>query len=245
MYQSFPRYLWVTAALVLGQGALTAQAPTSRVRVWSVSIAESFGFGSASRGVTTAMQSGGFDDRSPNFFGAAGRDSPYTLSDGPPTILVMIRRRMGRITHIRAVMGRTRLGETTGWKAGPGFGDHISLRQSVNSYAIMAEVNTEADGGVWAAVGPALHHVALEHTEFPGGPAVTATRLGAILATGVVLPARRRFFFELQGQYRLVGTVEMGPIDVARSTGGLAGTLPRTGVNFGHAMFSLGLGVRF
>jgi hypothetical protein len=236
--------LWIAVWIVLGSGVLGAQAPQAARRVWSVSISESFGFGQSSQGVTTAMQAGGFDDRSPDWFGA-GRDSPYTLSEKPPTVLLMIRRRMGRIVHLRAMIGRTRLDETAGWKAGPGFGDHVSLKQSVSSLAIMAGVNTEADGGVWAAVGPALHRVALDHEEFPGGPAVTATRFGAVVAMGFVLPTGKRLFFELQGQYRLVGTVNMGPIDVLGTNGGIAGTLPRTAVSFSHAILSLGLGARF
>ncbi len=159
--------------------------------------------------------------------------------------MLSIRRSIGKMAHIRAVMGSLGLGQTYGYKAGPLFGNYLFLRQSVSSYAIMAGINPGADGGVWAAAGPALHRVALEHEESQGGPTVTATRLGAVVAMGLVLPARNRIFVDFQGQYRLVGTVGMGPIDVPGTSGGIVGTVPRTEVNFNHAMLSLGLGVRF
>ena len=240
------RYTWVTVAglLVIGQGALSAQVPQPPVGLWSVSVAAGGGSGRSSQGVEAAMRAGGFDDRSPASFFGPGRNHPFSRGGGLVGLLT-VRRRFGKMAHVRAVMGGITLGQTHGYKAGQGFGGgYVFLKQSVSTYAIMAGINAQHDAGPWVAAGPALHGVALEHMESAGGPAVTANRLGAVVALGVVFPPRKQFFVELQGQYRLVGTVDLGPIDVARTGGGTAGTLPRTGVNFNHWVLLLGVGAR-
>lgn len=240
------RHTLVTIAglLVIGQDALGAQVPQPAVRLWSVSVAAGGGWGESSQGVEAAMRAAGFDDASCSGFFSCGRLIAHPFSRGAePTWLLTVRRRFGKVAHLRTAMGRITLGETHGYKA-DGFGDFIFLRQRASTYAIMAGINAQDGGGLWVAAGPAFHRVALEHIELPRGPAVTANRLGAVVALGLVLPPRKRFFVELQGQYRLVGTVDLGPIDVASIGEGIGGTLPRTGVNFNHGVLLLGLGVR-
>lgn len=192
------------------------------------------------------MRAGGFDDPqcySPFIFQfSCERLIAHPHSRGGELVgLLTVHRRFGKMAHVRAVLGGITLGQTDGYKAG---GGEVFLKQSVSTYAIMAGINAEAGADAWVAAGPALHRVALEHTESAGGPAVTANRLGAVVALGVVFPPRTRFLVELQGQYRLVGTVDLGPIDVASFGGGTAGTLPRTGVNFNYWVLLLGVGAR-
>lgn len=191
------------------------------------------------------MRAGGFDDRTPDFI-FLGRDHPYSTGGDGGSHLT-IRRRFGEMAHVRAVVSHVDLGETHGFTFGQTSGNWgwIDLKQSVSTYAIMAGINREADGGFWVAGGPALYRVALERTGAFGGPDITANRLGAVVGLGCVLPARKRFFAELQGQYRLVGSADAGPIDVAGIVrDSIAGTLPRTKVNFSHGALLIGLGVR-
>jgi hypothetical protein len=223
-------------------GAQVSQPP---VRLWSVSIATGGARGRSTQDVEAAMRAGGFDDRTPDFFGP-GRDHPYSTGDGGGPLLT-IRRRFGKMAHVRAMVSHVDLDETRGFTFGQTLGNWgwIDLRQSVSTYAIMAGINREADGGFWVAGGPALYRVALERTGAFGGPDITANRLGAVAGLGFVLSVRKRFFAELQGQYRLVGSADVGPIDVAGIVGdSIAGTLPRTKVNFSHSVLLIGLGVR-
>jgi hypothetical protein len=140
------------------------------------------------------------------------------------------------------MVARTVLGETDGYKSAGGY---LDFRQSVISGAILAGVSRKDERGFYVEGGPSLFRVALEHTEEPGGPTVTAIRLGAIAALGFVVPLDRRYFFDLQGQWCVTAPVTMGPVDVPGSYGSSRGTLPRTGVNFTHGVLTLGIARRF
>lgn len=232
------RHTWVAVAglLVIGQDVLRAQTPRPPARLWSVSVAVGTGSGRSFQDVEAAMRAGGFDDRKPPCMGpfCFSDETAYPISlskQGNPTLLLTVRRRFGRTAHIRALMGSVTLGETLGYDADANAS--VILKQSVTTYAIMGGIET--DDGPWIAAGPAVYRVALERISL---------RLGAVLAAGLVLPARKRFFVEFQGQFRLVGTVDLGPINVDGIGGGSAGTLPRTGVNFNHSVVLLGVGFR-
>jgi hypothetical protein len=221
-------------------GAQVSQPP---VRLWSVSIAAGSAIGRSSHDLEAAMRAAGFDDRTPDFL-FPGEDHPYSTGVGGEATLTICRR-FGKMAHVRAVMGRCNLGETRGFtsESGDWAGGNINLEQSVSTFTIMAGVNREADGGFWVAGGPALYRVALEDG-LSGVTHLTANRLGAVVGLGFVLPVRKRFTVELQSQYRLVGSVDVGPIDVGYAGHPPAGTLPRTKVHFDHGVLLLGLGVR-
>jgi hypothetical protein len=217
-------------------GTQVSQPP---VRLWSVSIAAGSAGGRSTHDLEAAMRAGGFDDRTPDFI-FTGRDHPYSEGAGGGATLTICRR-FGKMAHVRAVVGRSSLGETHGFTLDGSWG-WIDLKQSVSTYAIMAGIN-EADGGFWVAGGPGLYRVTLAD-DLSGRPDITADRLGAVVGLGFLLPVRKRFLVELQSQYRLVGSAVVGPIDVGFVGHPPAGTLPRTRVNFDHGVLLLGLGVR-
>jgi len=234
----------VAAFLVIGHDALGQQEPGSPVRVWSVSVAAGAGIGLSTRGVEAAMKAGGFDDlEGCMFWCTSPKSTPYS-DHGGRSMQLTVRRRLGGTTHVRAMVARTVLGETHGYKeTAPG--GFLFLKQSVITCAVLAGVGGRDDRGLYIASGPSVFRVALEHTEMPGGPTVAAIRLGAIAALGFVVPLDRRYFLDLQGRCCITGPVKMGPVDVPGSYGSSRGTLPRTGVNFTHGVLALGIARRF
>lgn len=235
---------WVTLAalLVIAQEALTAQIPTPPVRRWSVSTSYEIGGGKSNEGVEASMRAGGFADRESCWFFCTGTiANPHSNSGGAPGGLLTVRWQFNKLVHFRAIVGRHMLAETFGFKAGGDFGGtNLDVIQSVATVAILAGIHGRAIGGPWVAVGPALFRVASEIVSRPTSPLSVANRFGAVVAIGLTLPARKRFFVDLQGQYRFVGTTDLGPMDVPNG-----GTLPRTPVNFNHLAWGVGLGVRF
>jgi hypothetical protein len=239
---------WVATALLslLAPSVVVAQAKAPSPRLWSMSLV----LGAAvahqvTAGVEGAMVAGGYDDTRSCFLFCEGEITyPYTRFDGP-SLAVTVRRRLKPILDARAMFGFTPLGETFGYNSAPTSFSSITLRQRVNTYALMLGLRPDSGSGFWIALGPALHGVAMDRTDAVGGPSITSSRLGAVAAIGVEIPTRKGFFVEIQGQYRLVGTVTTPPIDGKWFDGTIEGTLPSTDVNFNHGMLAIGVGARF
>ena len=242
------RCTWATfaALIVIAHKALNAQTPAPPVRRWSLSTSYEIGGGKSNEAVEASMRAGGFADREGCAFFCSGTVANPHSRAGSPGGLLTVRWQFNKMVHFRAVLGRHTLAETFGFSAAGGFGGtNLAVNQSVTTVAILAGIHGRTTGGPWAAMGPAFFHVASEIVSGPNHPRATANRLGAVVVFGVTLPSSKRFFVDLQGQYRFAGTTSLGPMDVPSFQSGNAGTLPRTPVNFNHLAWGFGLGVRF
>jgi hypothetical protein len=234
------RLLAACALALLGAHSLAAQT-TKPVRRWAVSISRSMSFGQSTSGVEQAVRAGEFDDQS-CFFSCV--DHPFSLGSGGNGLLT-VRHALRPRLQIVGVYGTSHLGETFGYKADTGafaFGDNLWVVQSVRVAGVLAGVST-AGGASWLAAGPAFFEPHFDEGTFPPVQLQENRRLGAAIAAGI--STRRRFFIEAQGQYRLVGNVDFSALDIRDMSGNVVGSLPRTSVNFNHAILSAGVGVRW
>jgi hypothetical protein len=236
--------VFVASLLLIGHQAFGADETSPAVRMWSVSLGVGGGIGLASRGVGNLMRAAGFDDLEDCMFWCTGKPRPTPRTDqGGRSGQIVVRRRLGPTTQLRAMVSYTTLGETTGYRIGSldTLGGYLILRQSVSACALQVGVGRRDDLGLYLVGGPSVFRVMLKEPDLPGGPTMTATSVGAIAALGFMFPLglHPRLFLDAQAQCCLVAPVNMGPTSTP-----LVGELPRTRVNFTHGVASIGLGVR-
>jgi hypothetical protein len=230
------------ALLTLTATALVAQGAPRPLRKWAVSLSRSAGFGQSGGAVEQAMRDGGFDDG--NCFFSSCSAHPFSVG-GRGNGVLTVRHAPRPRTQLVAIYGWTNLDETFGFKESDsefGFGHFVFLEQAVRVAAVLAGVSTRS-GATWLAAGPAFFQPRFRRAALPGALDETSIRVGGTVAAGI--SNRHRFFVEAQTQYRWVGSVAMGPMDIAGSDGESIGTLPRTRVNFNHYTAHLGAGARW
>jgi len=188
------------------------------------------------------MREGGFDD--PSCFGSC-IPHPFSAKDGAGYVIA-VRRLFRPHIQLSVIHGEVGLGETLGYMENvnsSGLGAYVFLHQAVQTTGVLASL-TSTSGAAWIGAGPALHVTRFSRTDASRAPGESDLHVGAVAAAGAGWPTRRRFFLEIQGQYRLVGSGILGPMEV-RSGEEPAGTIPRTRVNLNHALVLLGVGMRW
>jgi hypothetical protein len=235
------------AAVVILLGVPThafgGDAPDSGGPAWTVSVAPCAGSGFSTRGIEKMMREAGYDDTEPCWFGC---DQPISTPHSDQTGrggMVIVRRRLGATTHLRLMVDRTTLGETTGYRSGIAdsvLGGVLVLQQAVTTFSIVADVGQRGDRGFYGGVGPSVFRVSMKNPDWNEAPSVSATKVGATVVLGYVFtPPERRFYLGLEAQCRLAGTVRFGPLDNLYT-----GRLPAADVNLIHGVLALGLGFR-
>lgn len=247
MYPTLRRVVVAALAMTLVSANSAAQTREEKPgRRWSVSWTAGAPFGGRSAAdIEKAMVAAGLDDASPGcLFGPCyGTPHPFSSTDGLGTTLTLgylLRPRL----ELRALWGRANLGETDGYRDGPGFGTYMFLRQRITTVAVLPAL--KVSGGVRVGAGPSLNFLSVrDDAGTGGGVGSTAIRPGLLAEASLTVPVRSRFFFEVSAQYRYVLPAEIGPIDKPAAMFSEGARLPRTRVSFSHGVVGLGLGVRF
>lgn len=233
----------VATLLAFGHGAPRAQSTAPPLRSWSMSLAIGGASGLSRWGVERLMKASGFDDQEGCMFWCDGspRNTPHSDLGGR-NLQVAVRRRLGPSTHVRALLSRSMLSVTTGYRNGaPDVqGGYLILEQSVVSAGLLLGTEVKEERGFYVAGGPSVFRVKLEDPEFHDTARFAATTLGVIGTAGfVAAPSGEWYFVELQGQIFLMPTVVMKPTSTQ-----YVGPLPRAHVNFSHGTVTLGVGLR-
>ena len=91
-----------------------------------------------------------------------------------------------------------------------------------------------------AGIGPAIYLTNSETVEREN----KTTKLGAVAQVGLQMPHPYwPVFIEFKIQYRMVGSVEIGPFEF--EAGNQVLTFPKTKVGFNHTFIAVGIGFKF
>ena len=214
----------------------------SKIKNWSVATYLGWTIGGPCKQIEESMVIYGFDDRKEGgWFSDSHTYHPYT-EHHKPSWMISVKYYMNSSFSVGIIGGKTHLGSTYGYNctnANVGGGDinieyalyYLSPILSFNSYDI-----------VRIGIGPSIYFTkAWESSDHPEGIDVEYkhTKIGFLVDFGLRIPKKSLFFFELNGQYRYVGKVEIGPFTVYEDT------FPKTKVNYNHWLIGIGFGVRF
>jgi hypothetical protein len=234
----------VIATLMCLSLAMPADAQTERR--WSVAWTLGASGPGPAADLEAAMRASGFDEQGGGcVFGICfpPTENPFSNtgfgSIGFPFALQIDHRLPNRRWGLSVLAGRTPMGVTMGLHA-PYTDLHIDY--AVDSLGFMPTLEWK---GLAVGVGPALH---IARTR-DANPQVLHgwehdARLGALVQGRMMHPARSRLFFDLNGQYRYVGSVDVGPItpEALLEPGA---TFPASKASFDHWHVAFGAGVRF
>jgi hypothetical protein len=119
----------------------------------------------------------------------------------------------------------------------------LFIDYAVDSFGLMTTLERR---GFAVGAGPALYVARARDADPQFGPGAWEhhARLGALGEGRMMLPARSRLFFDASGQYRYVGTVDVGPI-TPRAILEPRATFPESSASFNHWLVAFGGGVRF
>lgn len=186
------------------------------------------------------MQSSGFGDTSPGFWGP-GVAHPFSNTGfgavGFPVVIELNYRLRG-MWAASLLLGRTPIGMTLGYRKPASY---VTIDYAVTNIALMASVTD--DGVLHAALGPSLHVAQARQGGVGVGSWEAHSKLGFIGQVRLTIPRKSRFYLDVEVQYRQVGAVELGPYSVFAQSGDAV--LPAMDVPFDHWLIGIGPGVRF
>lgn len=174
-------------------------------------------------------------------------DTGLSRSRGFPFALQIDRRLSNHRWGLSVLVGRTMLGETDGQHAPlttMTTTTYLTIDYGVDNVGFMATLERR---GFAVGAGPALYIARVRDGDrLRGAPQAWEhhPKLGALAQGRMMLPARSRLFLDASGQYRYVGTVDVGPIR-PRTDFDPGATFPRSRASFSHWLVALGGGVRF
>lgn len=221
-----------------GQGAAAQEA---LLRTWTVQVAIGNARGTSARGVESAMRAGGFDQGYVCIFLCTGTIAHPLSVDADFGTTLTVSRRLRWPVQVSAIVGRSPMGETSGYDGSSPGSAFVHLRQSVDFLGITAGANA----GKWkyleasASAGPALYRAYISPINGTPVSEQSRFRIGAMLGARVAFPGRTRLFVSVDAQARFVGTAGFNAftIDATRS-------IPPTRVNFNHTVLLSAFGVR-
>jgi hypothetical protein len=237
---SFQPLLWCSLLALSTVGTARAQSADqpSDPQLKRFSISGYFGgtSGGPAAGIEAEMRTAGFDKTTQCWIFCEGAIH-HPKSYGPGTSsMVALKYRLRPRLAVQLLYGGVSTGETIG-AAGGTFGGLLILNHGVNTLAVVASLQ---EGPLVLGLGPALYMLRASDTH---GEAGEATKLGLVFDAGLQFPPNSRFFFDLRAQYRWVGSARVGPYTA--SSFGDSAVLPEFSLNFSHAWFGVGFGVRF
>jgi hypothetical protein len=212
-----------------------------KIKKWSITTHFGWSVGGPCIQMEDEMIHYGFDDhRSGGWFGGSGTDHPYSEHQ-KPSWMISVKYYIKSPFSVGISGGMSNLGTTQGYKI-ESWGHsldidflvyHISPIFSYNVYDI-----------VKIGIGPSIYFTkAWESSNHVEGVDVEykRTKVGFLVDFGIRIPKKTPFFFELNGQYRYVGKVDMGPFN----ENPYRDPLPKTVIKYNHGLISAGFGVRF
>jgi len=226
-----------------------AETPTSATddetfRRFSVGMAADRALAGSPDAIHDLFMEHGFDDTETFgcFIFCIGPQERPRVDGAARELMVSARYRLDRRWSAAAfVTASTETAMTEGFRR-PGYG--LDLSHGLSTWALAAGYRILP--GVDLSVGPALYRVTLRRV-FERVESWTSTELGLLVDGGVELPADRRFYVRLFGQYRWVPAtrfgplrVDSGPFDDAPSI-----TFEAFDLDSSQLVFGLGVGVRF
>ncbi len=130
------------------------------------------------------------------------------------------------------------LGKTCGYNSG----NHLDI--DFSAYSIAPVFSYNVYDIIRIGIGPSVYFTkAWESTYHYEGIDVEYkhTKIGFIVDFGLRIPEKTLFYFELNGQFRYAGKVEIGPFN----EDSYPNALPKMEVTYNHGFISVGFGVRF
>jgi len=230
-------------AYVLLASPLLAQ--DSAPRVPRVTISGWFGFmlGGPSSGIEAMVEAGGFGDvlRGGCTLDVCGleQDFPTTATDPGQGSNLRIGYTQWRRFEVAFSMGTATPAQTDGYSefAVPDFGRYSTVESQLRMLAVTASLRA---GPASIGIGPAHYRLdSWAGDEDNRFDASRVTKVGALLDAGGQFPIFKRVILQLRAQYRLVGSTDVGPHQLASRT------LPATPVDFSHGFLGFGLGLAF
>jgi hypothetical protein len=231
--------------------AHAGDATSGTARNWLISAYGGVNFGGPSQNIEDAMSESGFDARSPGGFGSFGSDHPFTRDDGG-TWMLAATRFVKRPFSVGVLYGRMSFGETSGYHSQvEGLvieygGDVVALVVFANDRSFLRSFLQEELFELSIGLGPAVYRtraknissrVDLEENK--------ATKIGLLVDLELKFPANSRVFAAANLQYRLVGTMEVGPYTAtALFDPGVTAVLPETETSFDHFFAGFSVGIR-
>jgi hypothetical protein len=235
----------VVATLMCLLLAMPAVAQTERR--WSVAVTTGSSGPGPAADFEAAMRASGFDEPGGGcVFGLCFPVLEHPASNtgfasiGFPFALQVDRRLPNRRWGLSLLVGRTPIGQTVGLHAPR---TSLYIDYAVDSLGFMTTLERR---GFAVGAGPALHITRARDADPQVGPHGWEHhgKLGALVQGRMMLPARSRLFFDVSGQYRYVGSVDVGPI-TPRTEFEPGATFPASSVSFNHWHVALGGGIRF
>ncbi|HLF33719.1 MAG TPA: hypothetical protein VI583_05760 [Cyclobacteriaceae bacterium] len=216
-------------------------------RFWSFSL--SIG-GTASGGpakdLEKAMIAAGFDDGAPCVLFCTKKYISYPFSEtglgviGLPWSL-RLSRKLGPYFKTVLIMSNNPMGRTVGHKSSGLLGSFLDTKYSTFTFAPAIALNLE--DAFQLGVGPAIYATKSwsEKSTFGSNPKL-GSKIGFIILTDITIPARSRFFFNMNFEYRHVGEAEIEKYETTPGSNGIG--VPVTTADFSHGFLSVGIGVR-
>lgn len=146
--------------------------------------------------------------------------------------------RLNQLLGVGLMYSQIDLGETVAWQAlGQFSGLGSPIKSSAKMTAFLFSVNQSFFN---AGIGPAIYLTNSETVEREN----KTTKLGAVAQVGLQMPHPYwPVFIEFKIQYRMVGSVEIGPFEF--EAGNQVLTFPKTKVGFNHTFIAVGIGFKF
>ena len=237
-----------TMLMIPAVTSILAQVPDkiqqSANRLWTFSL--SIG-GTASGGpsddLEKAMIASGYNDPAPCYFFCNGPTIHYPFSEiglgaiGLPWSLGLTRK-IGPYFKTGIIMSNNPMGKTVGNKS-----TGVFLNTKYSAFTFAPVIGLTLEDIFQLGVGPAIHGT--KSWSDKNGVRSTPrsnSKIGFIIFTNITFPAKSRFFFNIDFEYRHIGEVDIDPYNTG--LGGSGNGIPVTTANFTHGFFSLGIGFR-
>ena len=235
----------IALSLLIGSFIITsssAQEPqailTPKLKKWSIGVHMGWVPGGPSKRIEEHMSNNGFDDHSSGGWFGSGRQYPYS-EKFMPSLMLSVKYYLKPKLAIGIVGGISNLGSTHGYFASSGY---VQVENKLSYFAPVISYNYYDI--VRIGVGPAVYFTKTwESSGHPEGIELDYrhTKLGFVIDFGLRIPKKTRCFFELNLQYRYVGSLDIGPFNVNSYNP----ELPPASISFNHVMISQGFGIRF
>jgi hypothetical protein len=231
--------------------ARAGDAASGTERKWLISAYGGVNIGGPSQDMEDAMSASGFDARSPGGFGSFGSDHPFTRDDGGSWMLAATRF-VKRPFSVGVLYGHMFFGETSGYHSqAEGLvieysSDVVALVVFANDKSILRSFLQEELFELSIGLGPAAYRARVKNISSRSGLEENeATKIGLLIDLGLKFPANSRIFAAVNLQYRLVGTMGVGPFTAtALFDPGVTAVLPETEIGFDHFFAGFGVGIR-
>ena len=216
---------------------------THKIKNWSIATYVGWSVGGPCKQTEEAMIINGFDDNRSGggWFGGYSIDHPYTERNPKPSLMISIKYYLKTPFTIGIAGGFTELGSTHGYKKEDS-GGKIDIDFSVYNISLIFSYNVYDI--VRIGIGPSVFFTkAWESSYHYEGIDVEYkhTKVGFLVDFGFRIPRKSLFFFELNGQYRYVGKVDIGPFN----ENPYRDPFPKTAVKYNHGFIGVAFGVRF